>query len=213
MTTKPFVSTNKIIMLLVFICAAILTSLFVYRISHQQPSSALPPDQGTLFAAPRDIKPFELVSADGKPFTLDNFRGRWSLVFFGFTHCSMICPTTMDLLKRVYPELHAAYPNLQVVFISLDPERDSPEKLSSYTQSYNKDFIGVSGKMTELRKLQSQLGIYSARDNSADDSKNYQLQHTASILLINPEGKWSALYKFGLTPEEFVQAVKKSVKP
>jgi protein SCO1/2 len=211
MQRQPVIATHKIILFVVFISAALISSLFVYHLSHKA-TSALSPDDGLIFPAGRDIKSFELVSAVSKQkFTERDFMNHWTLVFFGFTHCSNVCPTTLGMISKAYDELHTSIPNLQVVLISLDPERDSPEALNAYTQTFHKDFIGVSGKMVELRKLQSQLGIYSARDDSTANSSNYQLQHTSSILLINPQGKWAGLYKFGMNPVQFTQAVEKSV--
>ena len=113
------------------------------------------------------------------------------------------------MLGRAYQKLYATYPNLQVVLISLDPERDNLQTLSTYTHSFNKNFIGATGQIQELRKLQSQLGIFSERDTT---SSNYQLQHTSSILLINPQGKWAGLFKFGMNPEQFTQAFTEAIK-
>lgn len=115
------------------------------------------------------------------------------------------------MMNRAYTKLQATYPNLQVVFISLDPDRDTPESLKAYTQLFNSNFIGVTGKIQELRKLQSQLGIYSDRDNSSS-TNDYQLQHTSSILLINPQGQWAGLFKFGLKPEQLARGFEDSIK-
>lgn len=113
------------------------------------------------------------------------------------------------MLKRVHPSLLKNYPSLQIVFISLDPDRDLPNTISHYLQSYDPRFIGASGKNSALRKLQSQLGIFSAKKGT---SKEYQIQHTTSILLINPEGKWAGLFHYGLSPAQFKQAFLQSVK-
>ena len=128
-------------------------------------------------------------------------------MFFGFTHCSNVCPVTLDMMSKSYPNLHTAMPNLQVVFVSLDPERDNKATLLQYTKTYHPDFIGVSGKIESVRKLQSQLGIYSARENSTTNSSDYQLLHTSSIMLISPEGKWVGMFRFGMKPKQFEQAV------
>lgn len=202
-TTK--MSTNKIFVLLVFLCAAIMTSLFVFRLSHKAAPVAMSKDSGILFPTPRDINKFSLVSADEQKFSQQNLLGHWTLLFFGFTHCSSICPTTLDMLQRAYNKLHTSYPTLQVVLISLDPERDTPTALAKYTHAFNPDFIGVSGKIQDLRKLQSQFGIYSERDTNTDQT-NYQIQHTGSILLINPQGKWVGLFNANLNPTQFIQA-------
>jgi protein SCO1/2 len=211
-------STNKIIVLVVFICAAIITSLFVFHSRNKQSvQSLLSPEVGIIFPVARDIKPFKLESANQQLFSQQNLLHHWTLLFFGFTHCSNVCPTTLEMINRVYHQLQPDYPNLQVVLISVDPERDTPESLASYTQAFNPKFMGVTGKIQELRKLQSQLGIYSAREPQSSDStdgnnnSNYQIQHTSSILLINPQGKWAGLFKYGLNPDQFVQGFRGSV--
>lgn len=210
MKKSSSLSINKIIVLLVFLSAAMMTSVFVFRMSHKAPQ-IYPLEHGSVFSVPRDIKSFELVSSDGNKFSEKNLRGHWTLLFFGFTHCAMICPTTLDMITRSYETLHASYPNLQVVFVSLDPERDSVERLATFTHDFHADFIGASGKIQNLRKLQSQLGIASERDLSSKE-ENYQLQHTSAILLINPEGKWAGFFNYGMRPEqfqnEFVEAVR-----
>jgi protein SCO1 len=203
--------TNKIIILTVFVCTALMSSLFIFHLRSQPIRTTLSNDAGMIFPIARDIKPFSLVSSEEQPFKLQNFYDHWTLVFFGFTHCSQICPTTLDMIQKAYPELHAAYPNLQVVLISVDPERDTPALIKQYTQTYNKDFLGASGKINELRKLQSQLGIYSERDPNGTNTE-YQINHTSSVLLINPQGKWSGLFKFGLSPAQFSQAFKESMQ-
>lgn len=198
------ISTNKIIFAVIFVCAALITSLFVFNLSHR-PEKILPQEMGLIFPEPRDIKNVELVTTDGKEFTQKNFYERWTLVFFGFTHCSNICPASLDVLNKAYTEVKVMHPDLQVVFISLDPERDKPAQLEKYLASFNKNFIGASGKLDGLRKLQSQFGVYSTRDENS--GSNYQLQHSASIFLINPKGKWQGMFNYGLKPAELVKAI------
>lgn len=204
-------STSKIISFTLFFCAAIIASLFVFHLRHKSLPAPIATNEMTVFSIPRDLKPFELVTTDNKKFTQKDFLNHWTLLFFGFTHCSNVCPTTLDMMNRAYNKLHASYPSLQVVLISLDPERDTPMTLTNYMHSFNNDFIGVTGKITDLRKLQSQLGIFSARDSSSSEN-NYQIQHTSSIILINPQGKWTGLFKYGLTPEQFAKNFEESVK-
>jgi protein SCO1/2 len=163
------------------------------------------------FPVGRDMKTVQLVTADGNDFTERSLVNHWTLLFFGFTHCSSVCPVTMDMMSKAYENLHSDIPNLQVVLVSLDPERDTKATLKQYTQSYHPDFIGVSGKIENVRKLQSQMGVFSAPDDSAKNNGPYQLQHTASIMLINPEGKWVGMFKFGMSPDAFSSAVKSSV--
>lgn len=208
MNNTQTISNSKIIAFVVFVFVAIMTSLFIYRLSHPTKATTLAADAGSLFPAPRELNEFKLQASDSA-FTQKNLLNHWTLLFFGFTHCASVCPTTLDMMKRVYSELHTTYPNLQVVLVSLDPDRDTPADLASYTHTFNPDFIGVTGSIQELRKLQSQFGVFSARDDASGN--NYQLQHTASIMLINPQGQWAGLFRFGLNPQQFTQAFSAAV--
>jgi len=194
------VSHNKVLTLLAFICVAMMTSVIVFHLSHKSTIKAAS-DNSLIFPVGRDIKEFSLVSSDEKPFTQQDLRRHWTLLFFGFTHCPNVCPTTLDMLGKVYGQLHASYPDLRIVLVSLDPERDSTTALAHYTKRFSTDIIGVSGKIQDLRKLQSQLGVYSERN---DANGSYTLQHTSSIMLINPQGKWVGMFKYGMTPAAFV---------
>lgn len=200
-------STNKLVVLLVFLCAAIMTSVFVYRATHQNAAKQeLANNAGLVFPAPRDLKEFNLVQANGESFTLANLRNHWSLVFFGFTHCAEVCPTTLNLLQHVYEPLKKTAPGLQVVFVSLDPERDGKQTLSNYMNTYNHEFIGTSGKIEDLRKLQGQMGVYAQKKMNAN-GKDYQIQHTSSIMLVNPKGQWVGFINYGTKPNDFINAV------
>lgn len=201
--------TQRIVFLVVFICAGLMSSLFVFHLKNKPLKTNLANDNGIVFPVSREIKPFDLVSANEKKFDLKNFYGHWTLLFFGFTHCAQVCPNTLGMIAQAYPKLIANNPTLQVVLISVDPERDSTIDLKKYTESFNTNFIGVSGKINELRKLQSQLGIYSERDGT---KANYQIRHTPSILLINPKGEWAGLIKYGLSPDEFIDTFNQALQ-
>lgn len=209
---EPVIANYKIITFVVFVCAALITSLFVYHLSQQESSTTSADGNVFIMPAGRDIKNVQLVSANGDTFNDFSFRNHWTLLFFGFTNCSSVCPVTLKMMSKAYPALHTAIPDLQVVLVSLDPERDTKSALKKYTRSFQPDFIGVSGKMEEVRKLQSQLGIYSAKDEAASSQNNYQLQHSADIMLVNPEGKWVGIMKYGMQEKAFTDAVIHSVK-
>ena len=207
--SKNNVSHQKVIILIVFIIAALVTSLFLFHLRNEQ-KPLLSNDNVTLFNVARHLKDFDLQDGSGKPFTQRELRDHWTLLFFGFTHCNSVCPTTLDMLARAYKELKPLYPNLQVVLVSVDPERDNMQSLAAYTKQYHDDFIGITGKQQALRKLQSQLGIYAEKETRADD-KSYQVQHSSSILLLNPHGQWTGSIRYGLTPAEFITTFKESM--
>ncbi len=211
MQKTTVISNSKIIFLVAFICCALMTSLFVFHLRNKHELMVLADGNATIFPIARDLKPFKLASTNGPQFSQQDLMGHWTIAFFGFTHCSSVCPTTLNLFANVYDKLHTNYPNMQVVFISLDPERDSIDKLGSYVHTFNSNFIGATGKMEDIRKLQSEFGIFSAREE-ANQHGDYQLQHTPSILLINPEGKWAGLFKSNITALQFITAFTASVQ-
>ncbi len=154
-----------------------------------------PPAQATLIVLPepRPINPFLLEDQNGQDFTLDRLRGSWSLMFFGFTHCPDVCPTALYELQQVREQLRqkisgdTSLPN--VVFVSVDPERDSPEKLQKYISHFDPDFTGVSGPHKQLGPFTRQVGIaYHIEDHEAG-SQAYAVDHSSGILLIDPQAR------------------------
>lgn len=207
------VSNNKIIVLVVFVAAAIMTSLFVYHMNHKPlDDRSLANKSSVIFTAARDIKPADLFVSQHEKLSKTIFLQHWTLLFFGFTHCASICPTTLDKLNHVYNKLRLSHPNLQVVFISLDPQRDTPDEINKYARSFNAEFIGATGNLQELRKLQSQLGIFSMQEKSPAQKMDYQLMHTSSVLLINPQGKWAGMLNANMSVDEFVSQLENNVK-
>jgi protein SCO1 len=204
------VALHKIIIFVIFVSAALISSLFIYHFNQKPSTPILSDNIGIVFPVPREIKSFKLATANNTLFTEKDFYHHWTLLVFGFTHCASVCPTTLDMLNLAYSKLHTNYPDLRVVLISVDADRDTPQSLMQYVQSFNTSFIGVTGKIQEIRKLQSQLGVYSERLESTDG--NYQIEHTSSIMLINPKGQWAGLFKFGLKPNDFIQGFEKAVK-
>ena len=146
-----------------------------------------------LLPEPRPIAAFELVDAAGRPFSPERLQGRWSLVFFGFTHCPDVCPSALydlDLASRQLAEAHdGSGPAHQVVFVSVDPERDAPERIAQYVAYFNPAFIGVTGAHEQLAALTAQLGIAYRVEEHAAGSERYDVVHSASVVLIDPRGR------------------------
>lgn len=212
MQKNNLLSINKIILILALICITLIASLFITHLRSQSSQITHINNDAMIFPIARDIKPFTLLSMNNKKFTQNDLLGRWTLLFFGFTHCSNICPLTLGRLAKTYNQLKVSRPNLQVVFISLDPARDTPGALTRYIHAFNKHFIGVTGKIQTIHQLESQLGIMSIPDAMTMHTKNYQLQHTTSILLMNPQGKWAGLFNTEATPEQFTKTVAHTIK-
>lgn len=151
----------------------------------------------TVLPEPWTLEPFELVDHRGEPFTGENLKGQWDFVFFGFTHCPDVCPMSMTLLAQAYNRL-AERPELQrrtrAVFVSVDPERDTPEKLRDFVGYFNPEFVGVTGSAEEIKRVADQLHIYYQIHEPVDGSGDYAVDHSAAILLVDPEGRMIALF-------------------
>jgi len=138
---------------------------------------------------------FVLEDHRGNEFTNESLKGHWSFIFFGYTHCPDVCPTTLAALKQVSEALDKeSGVNLpKIIFISVDPKRDTKELLADYVSYFNADFMGVTGNLQELKGLTKSLGI--AFGNEGDtESENYEVFHGTRIMLIDPEANLKALF-------------------
>lgn len=147
---------------------------------------------GVYLSQPQLIKDFHLTDQHGQPFSLANLKGHWTLLFFGFTNCGSVCPTTLAALNKMYPQLQkdlAAAQIPQIVMVSVDPQRDTVARMNDYINAFNKDFIGIRGSAAETTQLERQLHVLAERVQGADANKDhYSVNHTAEIMVINPNG-------------------------
>lgn len=137
--------------------------------------------------------PFSTIDQNGKEFTLQNLRGKWSFLFFGYTNCPDICPITLNVFNQIYKNIGAEHSSdTQMIFISVDPERDTSERLRDYVSYFNEDFIGLGGSIEQVKSLTGQLGIPYFPHEVSDDG-DYLVDHSASIFLINPQAEMTAV--------------------
>jgi protein SCO1 len=158
----------------------------------------------TRFPVARDIDAFELVDHHGEPFTNATLQGVWSFLFFGYTHCPDVCPTTLSVLNSVAQQLGSEASDVRFIFISIDPERDTPEYLAKFVSYFNGDFIGVTGKPEAIERLTKQLGVLYMRVAETDNPGSYLMDHTASVFLVDPDGKYHAVFTPPLTATKIV---------
>ncbi|MCH8058231.1 MAG: SCO family protein [Proteobacteria bacterium] len=141
----------------------------------------------------RVIADFRLTDHHSQPFSLTDLRGKWSLIFFGFVNCPDVCPGTLFELQKVnetlQQALQAATDQPQILFISVDPERDTPAKLEQYLSYFDPEFIGITGDQLQLMPLTLQLGIAYRIEEHDPGTPQYDVAHSASILLTDPEGR------------------------
>lgn len=150
----------------------------------------------SLLGHARALPAFTLVDHNGNPFDNDRLTGKWTFIFFGYTHCPDICPTTLSTLAQVAQQLENddVSKDTQFVFVSVDPDRDTPQTLAGYVVYFNPDFIGVTGDEQALAQLTSSLGILYAKVEDPSNPENYLVDHSGSILLVGPGGELAAVF-------------------
>ena len=153
------------------------------------------PIQGAIISPARKIAVPALLKGNGAAFTMDDLTGHWSLLFFGYMNCPDVCPVTMGSVaqaKKMAADINHTFP--QVVFVSVDPERDKVELLSDYVQYFDKDFIGVTGDKKLINALALQMSVAYMKMAAEKGSDGYVVDHSSSLLLLNPEGKLTAFF-------------------
>jgi protein SCO1/2 len=168
-----------------------LVSLGVSSCSIEMPESYQPLPKSV------QITPFSLYDQDGQTITTDTLKGHWSLAFFGYTYCPDVCPTTLAEINRAAKEITKE--DLQVVLISVDPERDTPKQLKSYIEYFNPKFQAWSGEKSQLEAIGRQLHIFFQKNG---DGENYLMDHSSQVVLINPQGEYQGYFTSPLNPAE-----------
>ncbi len=169
---------------------------FVHRIGQPRVMSAaeMQANGAYLLETPRDIGDFELVDHRGEPFTPARLEGQWTLLFFGFTFCPDICPTTMAFLDQFVGALEGTEArDTQVAMISVDPARDTVAQLAGYVPFFNEDFIGVTGDFLDIHRFATALNTPFRKVPGQDE--NYLVDHSANVVLINPRGDYHGFFK------------------
>lgn len=140
--------------------------------------------------------PFTLTGTDGKPFASSRLNGKPAAIFFGFTHCPDVCPTTLARLARLRRQLGQGDDALSIIFVSVDPERDTPAEVANYMSLYDTPIIGLTGTPAQIEQVKKQFGVYSRKVEQPGGS--YSVDHTASVILLDKDGQFVAT----LSPEE-----------
>lgn len=159
-----------------------------------------------LFQPARTLPPFELTQSDGTPLEASELQGHWTAVFLGFTHCPDICPTTLAELARAQkawePIPEATRP--RVLFVSVDPERDTPELIGRYAHAFHPDTLAATGTLPALEKLAASLSMVFAKVPPPDGvpADQYSIDHSATIAVLDPQGRMAGLIQPPLEPEK-----------
>lgn len=181
-------------------------ALGIYSASRQtEQQVAVSPIQGMLWPNPKIIQPFTVMDHSNQEFGKEQILSKWSFMFFGYTNCPDICPITLARMNQVYKQLDTEdmLDQVQTLFVSVDPERDTAEKLAQYVAYFNPEFIGLGGSEQQIQAFTQQLGI-PYYINKTDDSEHYLVDHSGSLFISDPSGRLVAILSAPHNEDEIV---------
>tara|TARA_B100001564_G_scaffold356252_1_gene370051 strand:- start:4741 stop:5328 length:588 start_codon:yes stop_codon:yes gene_type:complete len=165
--------------------------------------SSKSPEYSTVLTKPIKLDEFMLTADDDSVFSNQSLKDKWSLLFFGYTHCPDVCPLTLHQLAQANKELAYKLDSTpDIIMVSVDPDRDTSEILQKYVRSFGENVSGVTGKNEELDKLTSQLGIF--YNANKHEGENYSVNHSAAVILINKNAEFHAVFSAPHSIEHFV---------
>lgn len=167
----------------------------------------LPPQiHGSIIEPPKPMPDFTLEAARG-PVTLSSLRGKIVVLYFGYTGCPDVCPTTLANLREALNQLGSQADEVQVVMVSVDWKRDTPESLASYLSAFHPDFLGLTGSQAQIDAVTRDFGIYYLL-NLPDKNGYYSVDHTATVQVLNRQGQLLLTWPYGLTSADFLDDLK-----
>ena len=182
----------KRLRILLWVVVAFAAAAFAFLMLRPEPQRQA---QGETFSISGTGGPFTLTGSDGKPFTSTSLNGKPYAIFFGFTHCPDVCPTTLARLVKLRNQLGGARP-FEILFVTVDPERDGPAEVGKYAELFGSPVTGLTGTPAQIEQVKKQFGIYSRK--APDQSGGYSVDHTSTVLLFDGQGKFVAT----IAPEE-----------
>lgn len=148
----------------------------------------------------------DMVDQTGKPFSLDDHQGEVTLLYFGYTHCPDFCPTTLAELQSVKSLLGNDVERVNMVMVTVDPERDTPERLNEYMSFFDPSFIGLSADLETTERAKRDYNVMATR-REVDSASGYLIDHSTSLLAIDPDGFLRLTWAYGTAPEAIAEDV------
>ncbi|MBK7319081.1 MAG: SCO family protein [Anaerolineales bacterium] len=161
---------------------------------------------GTVIQSPETSYDFTLTGGNGDV-SLSDFRGKLVLIYFGYTFCPDICPATLGNVNQALKQIGAKAEDIQLIMVSLDPQRDTPEKLEQYVAHFNPTFIGITGTQEQVDTVTSLYGIFYEKKEGSE-ATSYLIDHTATLMVIDREGYLKLVFPFGVTADEIADDLK-----
>ncbi|HUM26910.1 MAG TPA: SCO family protein [Anaerolineales bacterium] len=166
---------------------------------------------GTVLTPPLPVTDFTLQTGESETFSLSAARGKLVLLFFGYTSCPDVCPTTLAELRQASENLGDDARNIQVVMVTADPERDTPEKMKAYVAHFDPNFIGVSGNLADLESLWEELGVFVEKEDTGS-AAGYLVSHTSSVYVLDRNGDLILMFPYGTTAADIASDLSELLK-
>ncbi len=154
---------------------------------------------------------FELVDQNGKPFTEKNLKGKYSLIYFGYTYCPDVCPTELQTMTQALEMLGPMASRIRPVMISVDPERDTPEVLKEYLTNFYPGFVGLTGTPEQVRKAGQAYRVF-YRKTDEKSASDYLMDHSSIVYLMDPKGRYLKHFAYGTSPEKMADGIRKAIE-
>ncbi|MEJ2485187.1 MAG: SCO family protein [Anaerolineales bacterium] len=162
---------------------------------------------GVVYENPKPAPQIILDGSDDAQFNLKSLSDKIVLIFFGYTSCPDVCPSTLSDMKRVTKLLGDDADSVQVIFITVDPDRDTVEKLNSYLSLFDPKFLGLTGAVSDLEKVWDEYGVYREVDTSSKTAAGYLVNHSSRLYLIDQKGRLFLTYGYGTSPESIAEDI------
>ncbi len=189
------------------VAGIVIIVLIILAVAVVLPRLKPPTFSGMLMQGAAPAYNFELTSHTGEQVTLSDYEGNIVLLYFGYTFCPDVCPTTLAELGRMMRELGPQAEDVKVIMVTVDPERDTPERLAEYVQYFHPDFIGLTGSEEEIAQTATPLGVYFAKQE-VEGASGYLMDHTATVLMVDKEGSVRMIWPYGTSADAIAEDVR-----
>jgi protein SCO1/2 len=167
-----------------------------------------PSFRGSPLDEPPSVPDVTLIDEHEQPFRLSDQQGNVVLLFFGYTSCPDVCPTTLATWRKVHQGLGSDVERVRFVFVTVDPERDTPDRLQLHVDAFNPDFVGLTGPPADLESLYQVFDVKFEKNTSSGSALGYLISHTATTFVLDPEGKWRLRETYGTAVEDLVYDIR-----
>ena len=169
--------------------------------------SSTPSFRGSPLEEPVPVPDFVLTDQEGQSYRMSDRQGKVVLLFFGYTSCPDVCPTTLATWRRVHEMLGDDADSVEFAFVTVDPERDTTERLGLHVGAFNPDFVGLTGSQEELESGYDIFDVFYEIDESLESALGYLVNHTATTFVVDPEGQWRLRLTYGTPAEDIVHDI------